>query len=328
MKKFTFLMTFLVCASMLFAQSRQVENVNAIPFDKNNLNINLMNEKAVGDTLFYFDGYYIYVVNPADAAMFDITTEELTGFNLAPQMAAGGWQAGWLNIYDPTTAAPDTLWWMGSSSWFSPEGQANAWIYFGPVTIPATGGQLKWKHRIPDNNYSDGYKVFMSTTGMTYFDFVGSTPVFNRPDNAPTAVQDTNWTQKTIDIPSMYAGQQAYFGFQHDANDQFILYLDDFVVVEANNVGIANVNANVIVSQNFPNPVSVTSDFSYQLVNNADVTIEIFDITGRLLVSNASQRNAGTHTYTIDATNLPNGTYFYTLTAGEFKTTKKFVVVK
>jgi len=327
MKKITLLMTILVCASMIFAQTRMSENVSLNAADKNGVSVNLLTDKAVGDTLMYFDGYYIWVTDPADAAIFDLDWEELTGFNLDPTPAGWGLSSEWSIFYDLTPGGDTTYMWL-SCSWFSPPGQANNWIYFGPITIPVTGAKLKWEHRMPDVQYSDGYKVYLSTTGMTYFDFVGSTAVFTRPDNAPTANQDSAWTVKTVDIPAAYAGQQTYFAYQHNANDMFLLYLSRWLVTEAQNVGVENIEGSFVVSQNYPNPVQSTSIFSYQLPNSAVVNVNIYDITGRLIVSENVQKNAGTHAYVIDAENLPNGTYFYTVTAGEYKTTKKFSVIK
>lgn len=320
-------MAFLVCVTIIFAQTRQSENVSLNAADVNGVSVNLLTDKAVGDTLMYFDGYYIWVVDPADQALFAVESEELTGFALNATPVGWGMTPEWMIFYDLDVNL-DTVYMWASCSWFEPPGQANNWIYFGPVTIPVTGGKLKWEHKMPDDSYSDGYKVYLSTTGMTYFDFVGSTPVFTRPDNPANAALDTVFVDKVIDIPAAYAGQQTYFAFQHDANDMFILYLTRWLVTEAQNVGVENLNTTCFVSQNYPNPVQSTSIFSYSLPNNSNVNIEIFDITGRLLVSENAQRNAGTHSYTIDAENLPNGTYYYTLTAGEYKTTRKFVVVK
>ena len=39
-------------------------------------------------------------------------------------------------------------------------------------------------------------------------------------------------------------------------------------------------------------------------------------------------KKAGTHWIKYDASSLPSGIYFYTLTAGNFKETKKMLLVK
>ncbi len=328
MRKITFLAILVFSVSVLFAQKRQSENISFNKVDKSSVSINLVNDKAVGDTLMYFDGQYVDVADPADEAIFGVEFEELTGNQLDPTMVGFGFNEGWNPFYELHDVTGDTMYMWASTSWFDPPAQANNWIYFGPVTIPATGAELKWEHLIPDTDYSDGYKVYMSTTGMTYFDFINETPIYTRADNPPNAAQDIVWQDIIVDVPAAFAGQQAYFGFQHDANDMFILYLTRWLVTEAQNVSVKNMSQDVFVSQNYPNPVSTTSVFSYALDNNVDVKVEIYDITGRMLVSETMHKAAGTHTYTINAEELPNGTYFYTFEAGTYRTTKKFVVVK
>lgn len=319
-------MLFFVCATVIFAQTRQSSDVN---FNKvqSEVNVNLNTDKAVGDTLMYFDGYYIWVADPADQALFDVVPEELSGQALHATPIGWGLTAEWGIYIDDVVGTDTTFCWI-SCSWFATPAAANNWIYFGPVTIPATGGKLKWEHKMPDDQYSDGYKVYMATTGMTLSDFYGTTPVFTRADNAANAWQDTVWQSKTIDIPSAYAGQQAYFGFNHDANNMFLLYLSRWLVTEANNVGISELNNALTVSQNFPNPVENTTMFSYQLERTANVTVDVLDITGRVVMTMNEGMKSGVNHVTIDAENLPNGTYFYTLTAGDTKVTKKMVVVK
>jgi len=71
-----------------------------------------------------------------------------------------------------------------------------------------------------------------------------------------------------------------------------------------------------IISQNYPNPFNPSTTISYQLPNDANVQINVFDITGKQVASlfDGSQR-AGNHSVKFDASNLSSGVYFYRLTA-------------
>jgi len=40
------------------------------------------------------------------------------------------------------------------------------------------------------------------------------------------------------------------------------------------------------------------------------------------------QKTAGTHSVLFDASKIPSGVYFYTLTAGDFVSTKKMMLVR
>ncbi len=81
------------------------------------------------------------------------------------------------------------------------------------------------------------------------------------------------------------------------------------------------------LSQNYPNPFSTTTEISYELAMNSDVHIEVMDMTGRIVLSmDEGQKPAGKHSSIIHADALDSGVYFYSLSAGNFKETKKMVV--
>lgn len=322
-------MLFLVSATIIFAQTRNGQNSNATK-NNNQIGVSVQMNKAIGDTLCYFDGSGFFV-NPTDQAAFGMANDDVDGLTVHQS----GWTSDWMGFYsvDPLDFQPndvDSAFFIGASSWFDPAGQSDNWFSFGPITTPATGMKLTWAVKC-NPGYRDGYKVWVSATGMAnYTDFTG-TPIFVRADEYPSTTEgvDTVWTYYTVDIPISFNGGPAYIGFQHYAMDMDVLFLDEFSLVEAMVSGIENTTNNVSVSQNYPNPVMSTTAFSYTLAQNANVTVEVFDITGRLVMTmNEGNKAAGTHQAIINAENLNSGSYFYTLTAGDYKTTKNMVVVK
>jgi hypothetical protein len=83
------------------------------------------------------------------------------------------------------------------------------------------------------------------------------------------------------------------------------------------------------MGQNYPNPFSQTTDISYELVNDADVSIVVMDLTGRVVMDlKQGARPAGKHNISLDASNLDAGIYLYTLKAGAFSETKRMTVTK
>lgn len=83
------------------------------------------------------------------------------------------------------------------------------------------------------------------------------------------------------------------------------------------------------LSQNYPNPFNPSTQIKYQLPKAEEVSLKIFDLTGRVIFS---QRNnlqpAGTYTITIDAANLSSGIYIYQVKAGDFVEIKKMTLIK
>jgi hypothetical protein len=86
--------------------------------------------------------------------------------------------------------------------------------------------------------------------------------------------------------------------------------------------------------QNHPNPFNPVTTLQYDLPEDAMVNITIYDMMGRV-VSNlvSSQQNAGYKSIQWNATNnagqqVSAGLYLYTIQAGEFRQTKKMVLLK
>ena len=83
------------------------------------------------------------------------------------------------------------------------------------------------------------------------------------------------------------------------------------------------------LSQNYPNPFNPSTEIRFDLPEAVHVRLVVYDVIGReaaRLVDEALP--AGQHRATWDATGLPNGTYFYRLTAGAFTETKALTLLK
>ena len=80
---------------------------------------------------------------------------------------------------------------------------------------------------------------------------------------------------------------------------------------------------------NYPNPVNSTTLISYQLRENAFVTLKIFDINGREITTLVNQsQNEGYQSVQFNASDLPGGVYFYRLEAGNYNDIKKLILLK
>lgn len=88
------------------------------------------------------------------------------------------------------------------------------------------------------------------------------------------------------------------------------------------------------LEQNYPNPFNPSTTIRYALPNDANVTLKVYDITGREVATLVSeQKKAGTYEIRFDARNgsgriLSSGVYFYQIRAGEYVQTRKFVLLK
>jgi PKD repeat protein len=162
-------------------------------------------------------------VQPINQPTFQIHKEDLDGLTPYHQAyISSGWdyfsEGGGANHF------------VSATSLFQTPGQANNWYIFGPVSIPAGGATLQWRHKFPDHTKRDGYQVKLSTTGHTHQQFSGS-PIFAVYDNDPYTLGDTAWTLREAMIDrTAFGNQQVYVGVHHYANNMFYLGLDDFMI--------------------------------------------------------------------------------------------------
>lgn len=83
------------------------------------------------------------------------------------------------------------------------------------------------------------------------------------------------------------------------------------------------------LKQNYPNPFNPSTTISYSIKEKGFVTLKIFDILGnevKTLVDAAQE--AGNYQLEFNAASLASGIYFYTLTAGDFVSTRKMILLK
>jgi len=81
------------------------------------------------------------------------------------------------------------------------------------------------------------------------------------------------------------------------------------------------------VSQNYPNPVNGQTYFTVTLNQGADLNLEVYTLTGQMVnTADYGYKTAGTHTLSINASDLASGVYFYTVSTGANKVTRKMIV--
>jgi hypothetical protein len=77
-----------------------------------------------------------------------------------------------------------------------------------------------------------------------------------------------------------------------------------------------------------PNPVRDAATIYFALPRAAHVTLKLYDLTGRELRTLVNEkRAAGLYTARLDASELPQGVYFYQLTTGDRSLTRKITVL-
>ena len=81
------------------------------------------------------------------------------------------------------------------------------------------------------------------------------------------------------------------------------------------------------LEQNRPNPFNPATVIAYELGEESEYTLTLFDAVGRKIrVLEQGRKSAGSYTYHLDATTLPSGVYLYRLETPTFNDTKRMVL--
>jgi hypothetical protein len=116
------------------------------------------------------------------------------------------------------------------------------------------------------------------------------------------------------------------------------VYFDNFVVYGSTASGVdyaGELPANYSLSQNFPNPFNPATSIRYAIGSFENsggwqfVSLKIYDVLGNEIKTLVNEEKpAGIYEVVWNPVNLPSGTYFYKLEAGNFAETKKMIFMK
>lgn len=85
----------------------------------------------------------------------------------------------------------------------------------------------------------------------------------------------------------------------------------------------------VSLDQNYPNPFNPTTQISYQIPQQGNVLLEVYDMAGRKIQTLVNESvAAGSYQVNFDASNLSSGVYVYRLQTGSQVLSRKLTVIK
>jgi hypothetical protein len=221
-----------------------------------------------------------------------------------------------------------------STSWYSPTGVANDWMWTPLVGPIPANTVLSWLGRAYDPMYPDGYEVRVMTStsgpptggaGAIGNQITNSTQVFS------TAAEGTGtWVSHSLNLSS-YVGQSIYVGFHNNSNDKFVLVIDD-VKLEVQNLYDAQLTLVDTVTEYTLTPKSQVSPLPLQgnirnngisNITNVRLGVDVLDPAMTVIYTNTSPAVA---TLTPGVTNSLNaGTWTPPNTPGTY--TLKFYPV-
>ena len=169
--------------------------------------------------------------------------------------------------------------------------------------------QLNWETKTEKN--SDKFNIERKTVGADW-GLIGS---------VKAAVLSNSPKQYSFTDKNLQSGQYQYRLEMID-NDGTFKYSS---IVEAE----VAVPKNYELNQNFPNPFNPNTVISYSLPLASNVRLSIYNSLGQTVkVLENGYKNAGSYSVSFNANELPTGTYFYKMEAGQFSQIKKMMLLK
>jgi hypothetical protein len=164
-----------------------------------------------------------------------------------------------------------------------------------------------------------------------YMIYYGSSPDFIP---SPENLLGTSDSNPTFGHDVVEIGEHYYVVSAMDIHENESEYSEVASIALLSLVDVNGIPDNYTLHQNFPNPFNPTTQIKYELPSDALVNINIYDVMGRKIKSlTNSNQSAGYHSLRWDATNnigeaVSAGMYIYTIQAGEYRSTKKMVLLK
>ncbi len=199
-----------------------------------------------------------------------------------------------------------------------------------PNVARTTDGGLTWTSINTGTGQSGycGLKWIAGTNTVYLTADQGATGVVKKSTNG-----GLNWTvMSTSGLTGVthidyYRSGTSVYGYAVTASGAVLKVVDNVTSINPINSTVPN---EFSLGQNYPNPFNPSTKINFSIPASAQVSLKVFDATGREVADLVNEfAVAGNYTVNFNApSNLTSGVYFYSLSAGEFKATKKLMLVK
>ena len=172
--------------------------------------------------------------------------------------------------------------------------------------------QLLWSTASELNN--QGFEIERSINNVDNFVTIG----FVEGKSSSTEINYYSFS----DQPDLSGTNKLFYRLKQVDFDGTFAYSD---VVQV----IYDVPTAFVINQNFPNPFNPSTRITYFLPKESFVSIKIYDFLGREVKTLVNDfLSTGSYEIVFDASDMTSGTYFYTMVAGNYSSTKKMLLLK
>jgi len=213
-----------------------------------------------------------------------------------------------------------------------------------PVVVPR-GGSFGFTGTVTNNtNLAQRVDIWL----MAYVPGIGMYGPLKRFNNVPFNAYQSRRAHLNQNIPNIapisdryiyygYVGDypstvidSSYFRFEVTAKALAKAGASDWTLTGSFFEGdLTDLPSEYALLNNYPNPFNAETNISFSLAEAGNVSLKVYDITGRLVVTLVDgQMDAGEHLVAWDASSVSSGVYFYKLAAGAYTATKSMNLLK
>jgi hypothetical protein len=136
----------------------------------------------------------------------------------------------------------------------------------------------------------------------------------------------------TVSVTTWYVGIKSgiWSAAAGQIDPTYIYLFDNISLIDLGGVGINDNTANDLISlSNYPNPVTNNTLITYNVPENGNVQLAIYNILGEKVMTLVNETMvAGKYNYNLDVSGLSNNMYFYTLKVNDKTISNKLTVAK
>ncbi len=182
------------------------------------------------------------------------------------------------------------------------------------VSVNDKGVLLEWKTATENNN--SGFEIQKQANNQqfsnTNWELVGYVDGFG----TTTEPHNYSFTDNNI--------QPGYYSYRLKQID----YDGSFEYSEIVEVEVSSPKE-FILNQNYPNPFNPSTEISFRIPETGEVTLKIFDVLGNEMATLVNEvKLAGKYEIEFNGDSFSSGVYFYSLSAVNYFSTKKMILLK
>ena len=210
------------------------------------------------------------------------------------------------------------------------------WLITPQIQNVQAGDSLKFYLKY-FSTFEENLDVWFSTAGDTIAFTVADTTDTLVTTLIFTDASSNDWTKYSYGITDFVdSGGDIFIGFREyvtdneNQGDALFLDLVDVAGLFTSVSESPELPSEFVLNQNYPNPFNPSTRISFSLPQSARVTLTVHNLLGQVVVTLLDEisYSSGSHAIQFDASNLPNGIYFYKIAAGSFREVKKMTLLK